>query len=388
MAPVTFHTILCNSACRLGGVAMTARELTRWARGPDAEGTLWSLYAGELLDPAYDRPAIPSLAYRAMCKLRAPKSWMDARLRRAALRALRPGDVVYQFPPYDRAFQRRARERGAIVVMERINCMGPTCRAAITPAFARHGLQPAYEWFDPEWNAEEQRQVEACDYVTAPNAFVTRSLLEAGVPRARILETSYGWSPTRLAAGLGVERPERDPVFLFVGMGILRKGLDLLLEAWEAAQVRGTLLVAGQIFDELRAACGPLLARPSVRTAGYVADIARLYAAADVFVFPSHEEGGPQVNYEAAACGLPSIVSPMGAGRVITDGREGFVIDPWDKDRWVEAIRLLARDVALRRRMGAQAAASAQEYTWERVGARLRGHFQRLAGAAAAVSVA
>lgn len=384
MAQVTFHTILCNSADRLGGVAMTARELTRWTRGPEAEGVLWSLHAGALLDRAYDRPVIPPLAFRAMCKLGAPKSWMDARLRRAALREVRPGELVYQFPPYDRAFQQRARARGAILVMERINCMGPTCRDAIAPAFARHGLRPAYDWFDAEWNAEEQRQVEGCDFVTAPNAFVTRSLLDAGVPRARILETSYGWSPTRLAAGLGVERPERDPVFLFVGMGILRKGLDLLLEAWDAAQVRGTLLVAGQIFDEVRGVCGPLVARPSVRLAGYVADIAQLYAAADVFVFPSHEEGGPQVNYEAAACGLPCLVSPMGAGRIITDGREGFVIDPWDKDRWVEAIRLLARDVALRRRMGAQAAEAAREFTWERVGARLRGHFQRLVGAARA----
>ena len=79
------------------------------------------------------------------------------------------------------------------------------------------------------------------------------------------------------------------------------------------AAIDGTLLIAGRIDEDLRAQYRNALARSDVHDLGYVDDIATVYAAADVFVFPSHEEGGPQVTYEAAGCGLALIVSPMGA---------------------------------------------------------------------------
>jgi glycosyltransferase involved in cell wall biosynthesis len=209
-----------------------------------------------------------------------------------------------------------------------------------------------------------------CDFVTAPNDWVTRSLLEAGIPRERVLETAYGWSPTRLASAAQIERPTRPPVFAFVGRGIVRKGLNLLLEAWEKAGVDGTLLIAGRIEDLIQHACSKQLARPDVKRFDYTNDVAAVYAAADVFVFPSHEEGGPLVASEAAGCGLASIVSSMGAGRVIRDGAEGFVLDPYDTEAWVQAIRTLAHDKTLRARMGASAAKRAQEFTWQRLGIR------------------
>src|SRR5258708_7680955 len=128
-----------------------------------------------------------------------------------------------------------------------------------------------------------------CDYITAPNSFVTQSLIDAGIERRQVLETSYGWSPRRLAKAINLTRPVRPPVFAFVGSGIMRKGLNLLLEAWELADIQGELLLAGRIDPEIRALCARQLARPEVRELGFVQDVADVYAAADVFVFPSHE---------------------------------------------------------------------------------------------------
>jgi glycosyltransferase involved in cell wall biosynthesis len=72
------------------------------------------------------------------------------------------------------------------------------------------------------------------------------------------------------------------------------------------------------------------------------------------------------------ASGLASIISPMGAGEVIRDGREGIVLDPYAEDAWVEAIQRLARDDELRENLGRGARQRAQDYTWQQVGRRRR----------------
>ena len=64
----------------------------------------------------------------------------------------------------------------------------------------------------------------------------------------------------------------------------------------------------------------------------------------------------------------------MGSGRVVRNDQEGFIIDPFDIDGWVKAIRSVAKDSVLRRRFGASASSRAKEYTWKRASARLYGH--------------
>ena len=97
-----------------------------------------------------------------------------------------------------------------------------------------------------------------------------------------------------------------------------------------------------------------------------------------MFVFPSLEEGGPLVTYEALAAGLPAIVSPMGAGAVVRHEREGLVVDPHDTDALVAAMQHLIADATLRRIMGHNGIARAQQFTWEQVGQRRSRQLARL----------
>jgi glycosyltransferase involved in cell wall biosynthesis len=296
-----------------------------------------------------------------------------------ALSEIRSGDVVYMWPPYDMPMVRRARDRGAIVVAERTNCMGEMCRDVLTLAYARRGRALPSDWFTPEFNSNEREHILACDYVTAPNDFVFQSLRQAEIPQSRILETSYGFNPTRLRAALTVDRTARAPVFAFVGLGIVRKGLDVLLEAWEQAGVDGTLLIAGLVADEMRTDYAAILERSNVRELGFVSDVASVYGAADVFVFPTHEEGGPLVIYEAAACGLASIVSPMGAGRIVRDGIEGLIINPLDVADVAAALTKLAENPELRQDFGRNAVQRASEFTWSKAGMQLHEQFRTIA---------
>ena len=149
------------------------------------------------------------------------------------------------------------------------------------------------------------------------------------------------------------------PVVLFVGRLIGVKRVDLLIEA--AGRLRGAaaepaVWIAGDGADrgELMA-----LARErglsEVRFLGSVptADLAGLYAAADLFVLPSDHEPWGAVTLEAAACGLPIVVSDrVGAGPDVVDTENGGVFPAGDAGALAALLGSLLADPAGLRRMG------------------------------------
>jgi glycosyltransferase involved in cell wall biosynthesis len=157
---------------------------------------------------------------------------------------------------------------------------------------------------------------------------------------------------------------------LFVGFVCVRKGAHLLLDAWQRAGIRGQLVLCGAIEPGIARHSADVLARPDVVHLPYVSDVSSVYRQADIFAFPSLEEGGPLVTYEAMAHGLAVVVSPMGAGAVLRDGIDGMILPAHDTDAWADALRRLAASPDLRSRLGASARARAAEFTWEKVAAR------------------
>ena len=324
-------------------------------------------------DPGGRRPftsdAVPPFLRRAAYRLD-PTSSAIRRFTEFSFRlGLGRADVAWIWPDVSTATYRAARDAGAVVVGERINTHRLTSRRILDAAYRRLGIPPSHG-ITERAAREETRKLLLCDWVFSPSPGVTRSLEEAGIARDRVLPSSYGWDPERLARD-GPGLPPVDGLSaLFVGRGCFRKGLDLLLRAWAAAGVPGRLAVVGRLDEEVAAPCGRELARPDVLAVPYRDDVGPVYRSADVFVFPSLEEGSPLVIYEAMASGLPVLASPMGAGAVLRDGQDGFVLDPLDQDAWVEALRRLSKDPDLRRRMGRSARERAAEFTWKRVGRR------------------
>lgn len=82
-----------------------------------------------------------------------------------------------------------------------------------------------------------------------------------------------------------------------------------------------------------------------------------LIRASDFGVLPSQiEEACGMANIEYMACGRPQVCTSNGAqSEYITDGREGFLVPPGNPVLLAEAMRKLATDIALRRRMGERA---------------------------------
>ncbi|HYL89249.1 MAG TPA: glycosyltransferase family 4 protein [Burkholderiales bacterium] len=124
----------------------------------------------------------------------------------------------------------------------------------------------------------------------------------------------------------------RDTLFLFVGAGFSRKGLDATIEALKlAAHGWFWLLVVGTDRESRRYAAQAAPLGHRVRFLGGREDVRPFYAAADCLILPSRYDPFPNTVLEAFAMGLPAIVSSRcGAAEVIEQGMNGWVCEPDD----------------------------------------------------------
>jgi glycosyltransferase involved in cell wall biosynthesis len=98
-------------------------------------------------------------------------------------------------------------------------------------------------------------------------------------------------------------------------------------------------------------------------------DMSRVYAASDIFVFPTKLEPFGLVITEAMASGLPVITSRLaGAAELIKDGETGLLLkDPTNPGELQDKIFKLIRDIDYRHKLGVNAAAFIQNYSWDRI---------------------
>lgn len=275
--------------------------------------------------------------------------------------------ILYFWPDTPIALLEQARARGFTIVREMINSACATSRPILDAAYARQGLAPSHR-VTAEKVAAENAELALYDRIFVSNPEVEKSLLALGIAPERILPTTFGWRPERFG-GEDAPQPADAPLRVaFVGSIGIRKGVPELIAAWEQAGVEGELLFAGGIEADYREQVEPHFGRNGIRHLDYVEDIGALYRSCDFFVFPTLEEGGPQVTYEAAGCGLPIITTPMGAARLVEDGVTGLIVPPGDPAALAEAIRRLAADRPARERMGAAARAAAEKFRYDIVG--------------------
>jgi glycosyltransferase involved in cell wall biosynthesis len=162
---------------------------------------------------------------------------------------------------------------------------------------------------------------------------------------------------------LGAE--DQDLVALFVALGQFeRKGLPLLLQALGTAGMeRVKLIVVGGEADLIARYVGQA-ARDQlgnrVKFVGMQSDVRPYLWCSDVFVFPSLYETFSLVTYEAAASGLPIVVSQLyGVEDLLQDGDNGFLIETTVAGVREGLRRVLALSPADRRAMGQRARVAA-----------------------------
>ncbi len=260
-------------------------------------------------------------------------------------------------------------QRGTKIIIERINCHRRTSQRILEEASAQWHI-PIINTITKEAIAEEDRKLALADSVFCPSPMVRRSMLESGVAEHKLLPTSYGWTPERFPEAGVSQRQNPRPIFLFAGTLCLRKGIPLLLEAWNRARLNAELVLCGNIEPEIRDYCPLLEKGKNIRHVAYTKDIGKLFRSTDIFVFPSLEEGGPMVTYEAMAHGVPPLVTAMGGGAIVEDGKSGLVLEDMNVDAWAEAMTLMAENPDKRAELGSAAQQRAEQFTWKRVAAQ------------------
>jgi UDP-glucose:(heptosyl)LPS alpha-1,3-glucosyltransferase len=127
--------------------------------------------------------------------------------------------------------------------------------------------------------------------------------------------------------------PDDVPVAAFVGGDWERKGLELAIRALADASP-WHLAVAGA-GDEVRYAslASDLAVGDRVHFLGSRSDVPQLFRACDVFLLPSAYETFSLVTYEAAASGLPLLVTRVsGVEDLLVDGHNGYFIARDERD--------------------------------------------------------
>lgn len=159
--------------------------------------------------------------------------------------------------------------------------------------------------------------------------------------------------------------------FAALWVGDLRKGAKAAIEA--VAQNPGQILLAvarndPKPFAEIATGLG---IGERVRFLPPTNQIARFYAAADAFVFPTTYDAFGMVVLEAMAMGCPVIVSrDAGAAELIDDGRDGLLLDdPFDPRQSAAYLRRLEEDVAWRENIVSAGLAKARIQSWDAVAA-------------------
>ncbi len=232
-----------------------------------------------------------------------------------------------------------------------------------------------------------------CDHVLAPSRAVAATLARRRADD-RVGIWGRGVDTERFHPGRRDEAVRTrlleggDVLFLSVGRLSIEKRLDVLLQAFEEVQreLPGARLVV--VGDGPARPALEKQAQGSVRFAGELrgAELATVYASADVFCFSSSGDTFGQVLLEAAASGLPSVAAAAGGtAELVTHGRTGLLVPPDDHAALAVAMVGLARDPALRAELARAAIAAARKRTWDRAHAELRAAYAYACGGARAV---
>jgi glycosyltransferase involved in cell wall biosynthesis len=200
------------------------------------------------------------------------------------------------------------------------------------------------------------------DAIIAVSDRIATELRQAGVPAGKItvIDNGIDLTPFRSAVPvLASELNKGDGLLIgTAGRLVAQKGLTFFLTAAqqvleEFPNLQFAIFGDGPDRGKLEQMAKDLRIENKVWFAGTRNDMPNVYASLDVFALASIDEGLPMALLEAMASGVPVVATEVGAvPKVIMPGRTGMLVRPGDPRELAQALACLARDPALRERLG------------------------------------
>ncbi|HXA53644.1 MAG TPA: glycosyltransferase, partial [Solirubrobacteraceae bacterium] len=224
----------------------------------------------------------------------------------------------------------------------------------------------------------------ACDLVLSPSPASDEVLRGLGIAPARIARWDRGVDCERFDPSLRGERALKGELnVLYSGRITKEKGAELLADAFLEAHRRDPrlhLVLAGG---------GPEKERLRERLDEHATflgwqegvELAKVYASADIFLFPSATDTFGQVILEAQASGLPVVAVGVGGPTSLIEHRvSGLLCEP-TYDALAESVLELAGSPLMRRRLAAVALTGVRQRTWDAALERLGDGYRRVLAA-------
>lgn len=235
-----------------------------------------------------------------------------------------------------------------------------------------------YIW-DEHYMERYMMDIENAQYFLTPSEFVERSLAFSGIKQHQMLYCPYGVDLTMFHPKERY-KPLRQKTIEFIYVGGVKelKGISYLLECFDSISIQDAHLTvvgianATDLIDKYK---------PKVTFTGIVQhdEIIDYLLKADVFVFPSLGEGMSLTVMEAAASGLPLIVSEnSGYTDKIKDGEEGWIINCQSTEQIKKAVQWFINHPEKIETMGRKANLMARKFTWERYDRNIKEIFDNL----------
>lgn len=213
--------------------------------------------------------------------------------------------------------------------------------------------------------ALERRLARTCDAIVAVGPRVADDLVDVFriAPRERVTVIENGIdlvpflgpkSKADARVALGLEPRSSAPCIVVPARLATIKGHDLLLRALEHSALADrsidvVLLGDGPLRAELEAAASRLRSRARVRCVGFVDAMEDVLPAADLVVLPSRNEGQPLALLEAMAAEVAVLATAVGGvPDLVTDGVDGFLVEPGDAAGLARRIAAALDDPGLR----------------------------------------
>ncbi len=221
----------------------------------------------------------------------------------------------------------------------------------------------------------------ACDLVLSPSPSSDETLEQLGIPASRIARWDRGVDCSRFDPSLRGECSLPGELnVLYSGRITREKGADLLADAFLEAHGRDPrlhLVLAGG---------GPEEGRLRERLGAHAtflgwqegAELAKVYASADIFLFPSATDTFGQVILEAHASGLPVVAVAAGGPASLIEHRVSGLLCEAASDSLAEGVLELAGSPLLRGRLAAVALTGVRGRTWEGALERLAEGYRRV----------
>jgi len=218
---------------------------------------------------------------------------------------------------------------------------------------------------------------------------VAHRLLAFGVPTEKIKTIANGIDVTAFerAQPLPLLKAEDGTVVGIVARLDLQKGFEYLLRAARdlcktTPDLKIVIVGEGPDREKIEEMIEQYGLQSNVILAGQQSNMPAVYAAMDIFVLPSLNEGLPMTVLEAMAASKPVIATKVGAiGSVIKDGENGLLVNAKDSEGLRNAIASLLSDPERRQRLGDQAHAwVSQNYTSEAMALKYREMYEEVLG--------